>query len=224
MTDALIRAAGLRKSYGEGTARVVALDGVDFEVARGELLAVVGPSGSGKTTLLHCAAGLACPDAGTVTFDGVDLAGLDDDARSDLRARSMGFVFQSLNLLPALTVSENIELPLVLNGTPAADMHGRADAVLERVGLAGRGGAQPHELSGGEQQRVALARALVIEPQVIWADEPTGALDSASSQGVITLLRQLADHGRTIVVVTHSDAVAAVAARRLVLRDGRVVA
>jgi putative ABC transport system ATP-binding protein len=219
-----LRGVGLRKAYGESTGRVVALDGVDVEVRPGELLAIRGPSGSGKTTLLHCLAGLATPDAGQVLVDGRDLAALPDDERSTLRGERMGFVFQSLNLLPALTAAENVELPLVLAGVAARDVRSRAAAALADVGLGERGDAYPRQLSGGEQLRVAVARALVTEPEVVWADEPTGALDTEAAAGVLDLLRAAVAGGRSVVMVTHDEDLAAAADRVVALRDGRVVA
>jgi len=220
--EALVVGRGLRKQYGAGTATVTALDGVDVDVRRGELLAVTGRSGSGKTTLLHCLSGITTPDAGTVTFDGVPLTTAAEAARTDLRSARMAFVFQQLNLLPALTVAENVELPLVLRGDPAAEVRAASSTVLAQVGLAGRGDAMPADLSGGEQQRVAVARALVSRPDVIWADEPTGALDTQTATAVMTLLRVAVDAGSTVVVVSHAPEVAEVADRVLVMRDGRV--
>lgn len=218
----LVVAHGLAKRYGSGSAVVTALDGVDVSVLRGELLAITGRSGSGKTTLMHCLSGITTPDEGTVTFDGVDLATAGDDARTDLRAQRMSFVFQTLNLLPALTVAENVELPLVLRGDAAADIRAAAGRALADVGLAGRGGALPAQLSGGEQQRVAVARALVTEPHVIWADEPTGALDTATAADVMRLLRAATGRGMTVVTVSHAADVAQLADRVVVMRDGRV--
>jgi putative ABC transport system ATP-binding protein len=222
MTQELVKAEGLVKRYGDGQATVTALDGVDVSVVTGELLAITGRSGSGKTTLLHCLSGITTPDAGTVSFDGVDLGAAGEDARTDLRAQRMAFVFQTLNLLPALTVAENVELPLVLRGQDAADIRRAAAQALHDVGLDGRGGAFPADLSGGEQQRVAVARALVTEPDIIWADEPTGALDTATASEVMGLLRAATDGGRTVVVVSHAPDVAQVADRVVVMRDGRV--
>ena len=219
----LLRAEGVRKTYGAGTGQVVALDGVDMEIGRGEMLAITGRSGSGKTTLLHCLSGLSPVDAGRVLLEDTDLAGLDDDARTALRAQRMGFVFQTLNLLPALTVSENVELPLVLRGRPADVIRGSAAQRLAEVGLADRAGAYPAELSGGEQQRVAIARALSADAEMIWADEPTGSLDSAAAAGVLELLRGATRSGATVVVVTHAADVAAAADRVVELRDGRVL-
>jgi putative ABC transport system ATP-binding protein len=218
----LVVARGLTKRYGSGTAAVMALDGVDVDIAHGELLAISGRSGSGKTTLLHCLSGITTPDAGSVSFDGVDLTAGDDKARTDLRAERMAFVFQHLNLLPALTVAENIELPLVMRGDNAAHVRAASAAVLEQVGLGGRASARPADLSGGEQQRVAVARALIGEPDVIWADEPTGALDTRTSADVMALLRTAVDSGRTAVIVSHNPDVAGVADRVLVMSDGRI--
>ena len=219
----LVTARGLQKRYGPGGAAITALDGIDIDVVAGELLAISGRSGSGKTTLLHCLSGIMRPDAGTVMFDGVDVTTASDDERSDLRAQRMAFVFQHLNLLPALTVSENVELPLVLRGANAHDIRSASAAVLEQVGLRGRGDAVPSKLSGGEQQRVAVARALISEPDVIWADEPTGALDTATSVEVMALMRRAAGGGRTVVVVSHAPDVADVADRVVTMSDGRIV-
>ena len=221
-TEPLLRGEALTKAYGEGSARVVALDGVDIAIAGGEMLAITGRSGSGKTTLLHCLAGLATVDSGKVTLEGADLAGLDDDARTDLRAQAMGFVFQNLNLLPALTIAENVELPLVLRGAPADTIRTEARRRLEQVGLADRAGAYPGALSGGEQQRVAIARALVTSPRILWADEPTGSLDTHAAAEVVGLLRAAASEGATVVVVTHAADVAAAADRTVELADGRI--
>jgi putative ABC transport system ATP-binding protein len=218
----MLQGVGLRKTYGEGPGSVVALDGIDVEVRAGELLAVRGPSGSGKTTLLHCLSGLAVPDEGTVRLDGVDLATLDDDERSAVRAERMGFVFQTSNLLPALTAIENVELPLVLGGLGGAAVTDRARTALAEVGLASRAGAHPRELSGGEQLRVAVARALVAEPDILWADEPTGALDTTSAGVVLDLLRAVAAPGRSVVMVTHSVELADAADRVITMRDGRI--
>ena len=220
--EALVAGKEIVKAYGEGTARIVAVDGVDITAARGEFVAITGPSGSGKTTLLHCLAGLTTPDAGRVAFDGTELQGLSDDARTDLRAQRMGFVFQSLNLLPALTVAENVELPLVLRGAEVDTIRSSRARRLGEVGLAGREDARPAQLSGGEQLRVAIARALVTDPDVVWADEPTGALDSVSAREVVALLRTAADNGATIVIVTHDEDIAANADRSVGLIDGRV--
>ena len=224
MNDArvLVRGEGVTKAYGEGAARVVAVDGVDITISHREFVAITGPSGSGKTTLLHCLAGLAPVDAGRVLVEGSDLATLDDNARTDLRAARMGFVFQASNLLPELTAAENVELPLVLRGADAEVVRRESARRLAQVGLADRGGARPSHLSGGEQQRVAIARALVTDPAVVWADEPTGSLDTTAAAGVVELLQAAASAGATVVVVTHSQEVAAAADRVVHLVDGRV--
>lgn len=215
-------AVGLRKAYGTGGARVTALAGVDCTVRAGELQVITGPSGSGKTTLLHCLSGIAVPDSGEVRFDGVDLTRLSDDERADLRRNRFGFCFQTLNLLPALTVAENVQLPLVLAGKRADEIRARSAELLDRVGLSGRDGAFPGQLSGGEQVRVAIARALANQPAVVWADEPTGALDSVAAARVLGLLREIVDGGGTVVVVSHDPEVVALADRVMQLRDGRL--
>ena len=215
----VIELSGATKSYPGG---VTALDRVDLSVEYGELAAVVGPSGSGKSTMLHCAAGLDRPSAGRVIFDGTDLAQLGEDARTRLRRDRVGFVFQEYNLVSALTAAQNVGLPLRLAGRrpePAAVAES-----LAAVGLADRAGHRPSELSGGEQQRVAVARALLSRPAVVFADEPTGALDTAASRQVLELLRSLVDrHGSTVVLVTHDPVAAAHADRVLILADGRIV-
>ena len=218
----LLRGEGVTKAYGEGGARVVAVDGVDITIDRGELVAITGPSGSGKTTLLHCLAGLAPLDAGRVLVEGTDLAALDDNARTDLRAQQMGFVFQAHNLLPELTVAENVELPLVLRGADAQQVRRASAQRLAQVGLADRASARPAQLSGGEQQRVAIARALVTDPAIVWADEPTGSLDTTAAGEVVQLLQGAARDGATVVVVTHDAEVAAGANRIVHLTDGRI--
>jgi putative ABC transport system ATP-binding protein len=213
----------LAKVFGSGLARVEALRGVDLRVERGEFVAVMGPSGSGKSTLLHLIGGLDAPTGGRVRVGGDDLAALDDD-RLKLRRRRLGFIFQAFNLIDVLTAEENVALPLVIDGVPEAAAHARARAALERVDLAPRRQHLPGQLSGGEQQRVAIARALVTDPLLLLADEPTGNLDSANSDQVMTLLRSLVDErGQTILMVTHSARHAALADRLCRLRDGRIV-
>jgi putative ABC transport system ATP-binding protein len=223
---AVIAARGLRKTHGRGAAAHVALDGVDLDVVRGELLVIRGPSGSGKSTLLHCLSGIATPDEGTVTvLDGpraVELTALGEDARTDVRGRRMGLVFQSLNLLPALTVHENVQLPLVLAGDSATTVRDRVADALDAVGLTGRGASLPSTLSGGQQQRVAVARALVRAPDVVLADEPTGALDSEAEHAMLGLLRELVSPACAVVIVSHSPAVSAIADRVVELCDGRL--
>lgn len=226
-TGPVVVARDLVKGYASGSGatavRTTALDGVSLELPGGVLACVTGPSGSGKTTLLHVLAGLTPADAGTVLVAGKELGTLDDAERADLRRDLMGLVFQRHNLLPALTVGENVALPLLLAGAPRAQVRTRVVEVLERVGLAGRGPSYPSSLSGGETQRVAIARAISTRPRVVWADEPTGALDSAAAAQVLSLLRELVVDGSTVVVVTHDAQVAATADVQVRLRDGRRV-
>ena len=215
-------AEGLGRRYGDGEAAIDALDDVSIAFPRGQFAAVMGPSGSGKSTLLHCLAGLDRPTAGAVVIDGTPLNDLSDRDLTVLRRSAIGFVFQSFNLLPMLTARENVALPLRIAGTRDSDA--RVDAMLGEVGLADRAGHRPSELSGGQQQRVAIARALVAEPTVIFADEPTGNLDSASGQEILDLLRRAVDErGRTVVMVTHDPRAATIADRVVLLSDGRVV-
>ncbi|MFF8709895.1 ABC transporter ATP-binding protein [Streptomyces sp. NPDC015184] len=212
-----VRLRSLRRSYG----RVDALDGVDLTVRPGTFTAVMGPSGSGKSTLLHCAAGLDRPTSGTVEVGGTELTGLSERRLTLLRRDRIGFVFQSFNLVPSLTAAQNVALPLRLAGRRPSRAGVRE--ALARVGLADRAGHRPTELSGGQQQRVALARALITRPAVLFGDEPTGALDTATSRGVMEMLRELVDlEGQTIVMVTHDPVAAAYADRVVFLIDGRV--
>ena len=221
-TDApLLVAEGVRKVYRTGDVEVTALRGLDLQVRSGELVAVMGPSGSGKTTLLNCLSGLDDIDAGRVLIGGRDLFAMSDADRTEHRARSMGFVFQSFNLIPVFTAVENIELPLLLVGTDRREARERATAMLDRVGLTGRDRHRPNELSGGEQQRVTIARALVARPAIVWADEPTGNLDTAMAAQVMDLLLQLnVEQGQTIVLVTHDPSIGAAAHRLVRMRDG----
>ena len=221
-TDApLLAAEGVRKVYRTGEVEVTALRGLDLQVRAGELVAVMGPSGSGKTTLLNCLSGLDDIDAGRVLIGGRDLFAMSDAERTEHRARSMGFVFQSFNLIPVFTAVENVELPLLLVSTDRREARARAMAMLNRVGLTGRDRHRPNELSGGEQQRVTIARALVARPAIVWADEPTGNLDTAMAAQVMDLLRQLnVEEGQTIVLVTHDPSIGAAAHRLIRMRDG----
>jgi putative ABC transport system ATP-binding protein len=222
MATAMVELVGIRAVYGSGAQPVVALDGVTADFPPGTFTAVMGPSGSGKSTLLHCAAGLHRPASGTVTIDGTALGALDETALTRLRRDRVGFVFQSYNLVSALTAEQNVALPLRL--ARRRPERGAARAALELVGLADRARHRPSELSGGEQQRVAIARALFVSPAVVFADEPTGALDSSTSRQVLDLLRTSVDrHGLTVVMVTHDPVAAAFADRVLLLADGRVV-
>lgn len=226
MSDAvnslIVEATGVRKIYHGGT-DVEALKSVDVEVGRGEMVAIVGPSGSGKTTLLNCLSGLEQIDDGQILVDGRDLALMKDDARTEYRAESMGFIFQAFNLLPVLTAAENVEIPLLLLGWKAKKARARAVETLGLVGLAERARHRPDQLSGGEQQRVAVARALVHAPAVVWADEPTGNLDTESTEAVMNLLVRLnEEEGQSIVLVTHNPSVAALTERTITVRDGNV--
>jgi putative ABC transport system ATP-binding protein len=208
------------KVYGRGAAAVTALDNVSIALARGSFTAVMGPSGSGKSTFLHCAAGLDRPTKGTVRLGDTDLSGLKEVALTELRRERIGFVFQAYNLLPALNVEQNITLPLRLSGR-AADRQWLGD-VVGKVGLADRLSHLPSELSGGQQQRVAIARALVTRPEVMFADEPTGALDTRTGRQVLTLLRNIVDYfNQTVLMVTHDPVAASFADRVIFLADGR---
>jgi putative ABC transport system ATP-binding protein len=221
-TQPAARARALTKVYGSGDARVVALADVDVEFRSGRFTAIMGPSGSGKSTLMHCVAGLDEPTSGEVFLGDVALSGMGDNQLTALRRDRVGFVFQAFNLLPTLTAWENITLPLDLAGrAPDREL---ADAIVDAVGLRDRLHHRPAQLSGGQQQRVACARALITDPDVVFADEPTGALDSRSSADLLALLRTgVDDFGRTVVMVTHEPAAAAYADRVLFLADGRLV-
>lgn len=220
----LIEAVDLRKDYVTGTLNVQALQGVSLSIQRGEVVAIMGPSGCGKTTLLNCLSGLDSLTAGTVSIAGHDLHSLSDRELTAFRAREMGFVFQTYNLLPVLSGLENVELPLLVSRVPAKEARKRAWASIEQVGLTGWAKHRPAEMSGGQRQRFALARALATTPSIVWADEPTGALDSQTSQDILALMLQLnRDHQLTFVWVTHALEVAQQARRLITMRDGRIV-
>ncbi len=222
--DVAVAVRRLVKVFGTGEGRVEALRGIDLDISRGEFVAVMGPSGSGKSTLLHLIGGLDTPTSGTVAVGGEDLGKLDDDRLTLLRRRRVGFIFQAFNLIDVLTAEENVALPLVIDGVAEAVASRRALAALDLVDLAHRRHHVPGRMSGGEQQRLAIARALVTEPLLLLADEPTGNLDSAGSDQVMTLLRNLVDQRRqTVLMVTHNSRQAALADRLIRLRDGRVV-
>jgi ABC-type lipoprotein export system ATPase subunit len=215
----------LEKTFagGDGEAKVAAVRGVTLSVDRGQFVAVTGASGSGKSTLLHMLGGITRPTAGRVLLEGVDLATLDDEALAAIRRRRIGFVFQRYNLLPELSLVENVSLPLALDGVPPTRCDEAAMAALEAVGMAHRAAHRPDGLSGGEQQRGAIARALVTDPAVVLADEPTGALDSANSARVVELLdRLVAERRQTVILVTHDPTVAAAAGRVVRMRDGEI--
>jgi putative ABC transport system ATP-binding protein len=221
--EPILEADGVRKIYRSGADSIVALHGLDLVVPQGQFVAVMGPSGSGKTTLLNCVSGLDEIDSGRVLVEGLSIHELSDKERTKHRAKAMGFIFQAFNLIPVFTATENVELPLLLAGVREYDARIRARETLERVGLGHRLERRPMELSGGEQQRVAVARALAGEPSIVWADEPTGNLDSEMAGAVIDLLAELHEEGLTIILVTHDPTVAAHADRLITVRDGRLV-
>jgi ABC-type lipoprotein export system ATPase subunit len=220
---AIVEAMQVTKTY-RGKVETAALNGVDLTVAAGEMVAIMGPSGCGKTTLLNCLSGLDRFDAGDVLIEGVSLADLSDRERTDHRARRMGFVFQFYNLIPVLTAAENVELPLLVSGTAPKAAREKAIDALAMVGLADRADHAPEELSGGERQRVTIARSLVNEPALVWADEPTGDLDSEKAAEVVGLMRSLnEERGLSFVIVTHDIAVGRSTDRIIRMLDGRVV-
>ena len=217
----IVTAVDVHRQYGEGEAAVKALDGVSLELPAGAFTAIMGPSGSGKSTLMHILAGLDKPTSGTVTVDGVELGSLDDKQLTELRRDKIGFIFQTFNLLPVLTAEENIVLPLKIAGRAVDEAW--HEELVKTVGLGDRLTHHPSELSGGQQQRVSVARALITKPAVIFADEPTGNLDSASGAEVLKLLRHAVDAlGQTVVMVTHDSGAASIADRVIVLADGRI--
>jgi len=219
----ILVASGVSKVYRTAALEVTALRDIHLVIEPGDFVAVMGPSGSGKTTLLNCLSGLDDIDEGTVTVEGKDIHAMPDGDRTAHRARSMGFIFQSYNLIPVLSAAENVELPLLLIGIKPAEARSRARDMLDRVGLAERHQHRPNELSGGEQQRVAVARALVSQPAIVWADEPTGNLDSQMAASVLTLLQEVHAAGQTIVVVTHDAGIARSAWRLVRMQDGMIV-
>ncbi len=220
----VIEMRGIGKTYSSGRLQVEALVGVDLDVVPGDFLAIVGPSGSGKSTLMHLLGCLDRPTTGTYRLAGTDVAALGDDELARVRNRTIGFVFQSFNLLPRTTALENVAMPLLYAGVGRAERTLRAHEALVRLGLEDRVTHEPSELSGGQQQRVAIARALVSRPAIILADEPTGNLDSASGTDVLDLLHELNDTGTTIVLITHDSDVAVAAKRGVHVRDGRLSA
>ncbi len=220
MASSVVAGRDLTKRYGEGDAAVNALRGVSIEIAPGTFTAIMGPSGSGKSTLMHVLAGLDRPTEGTVDIDGTEIGKLDDGDLTRLRRDKIGFVFQAFNLVPVLTAEENIRLPLTLAGRD--DAGGRVARLLEAVALTDRKTHRPNELSGGQRQRVAIARALVNHPSILLADEPTGALDTATSYDIMNLFEKLYEDGNTIILVTHEHDIAARARRIISIRDGLI--
>jgi putative ABC transport system ATP-binding protein len=219
----ILVATDVTKTYRTGAETVVALRDIDLSVDAGEFVAVMGPSGSGKTTMLNCLSGLDDVDAGTVEVDGANLGTMSDADRTKHRASAMGFIFQAFNLIPVFSSTENVELPLLLAGAPAKEARAAAQKTLARVGLGHRLNHRPTELSGGEQQRVTVARALAGQPKIVWADEPTGNLDSETASQVMELLHELHREGLTLMLVTHDKDIGATAERRIEVRDGRIV-
>ncbi len=219
----IIEATGLRKVYVTGALRVEALRGVDFAVEEGEMVAIMGPSGCGKTTMLNCLSGLDDFDGGDVKIAGVSLRDMSDNRKTEYRAKRMGFIFQVYNLLPVLSSVENVELPLLVSGIRPSEARKRAVAALDQVGLVERVKNRPAELSGGQRQRVTIARSLVNDPAIVWADEPTGALDSESANSIMDLMCRLnKENGQTFVVVTHALEVGERADRIVRMRDGQI--
>jgi len=223
-TSAIVEARSIVKTYDTGAVRVDALRGVDLTLERGEMAAIMGPSGCGKTTLLNCLSGLDAVDAGEVVIEGTSLGEMSDRERTDYRARHMGFVFQFYNLMPVLTAVENVELPLLLARVGAKPARQKALDALELVGIADRAGHVPDALSGGERQRVTIARSLVNDPAIVWADEPTGDLDSENAQEIVALMRRLnVERGLSFLIVTHDIAVGRKTDRIIRMLDGVVV-
>ena len=222
MVDDILVATKVQKTYKTGAETVEALRDLTISIARGEFLAVMGPSGSGKTTFLNCLSGLDEINGGAVQVEGRDIHRMPDAKRSHYRAEKMGFIFQSFNLIPVFTAAENVELPLLLAGAAPAEARRRAEETMERVGLGPRKNFRPNELSGGEQQRVTIARALAGQPAIVWADEPTGNLDTETAWQIVDLLKDLNSDGLTLVLVTHDPAIGEQARRVVKMRDGAI--
>lgn len=220
---ALIELRNVTKRYFIGEQEIMALDGINLSIEQGEYAAIIGPSGSGKSTLMHLLGCLDTPTSGEMRLDGIDVSRASDDRLAALRNRMIGFVFQSFNLLPKLNVLQNVELPMIYSGVSARQRRERAMAAIDRVGLLNRVRNTPLQLSGGQMQRVAIARALVNGPKIIFADEPTGNLDSKTGANILELFRELSTQGSTIVLVTHDQKIAAQTPRRIEIADGRIV-
>ena len=220
----VVVAKDVHKTYGTGEVQVHVLKGVSLNIARGEMVAIMGPSGGGKTTLLNCLSGLDDVDSGTISIGGSDLAQMKDAEKTRFRATKMGYIFQAFNLLPVLTAQENVEMPLLISGFPEKESREKARTALDLVGLSDRSGHYPSQMSGGQQQRVTIARALVNQPEIVWADEPTGNLDSENAAEVMNLLTRLnRELNNTFVIITHSDAVAEMSHRTIRMMDGLIV-
>lgn len=223
VAEPIIQVTDLVKTYDSGAVRVNALRGVTLSVAKGEMVAIMGPSGCGKTTLLNCVSGIDDPTSGSVRIEGTELSSMDDDRKTAYRARRMGFIFQFYNLLPVLSAAENVELPLLVSGVKPAEARTRATEVLRVVHLEEWQHHKPAELSGGQRQRVTIARALVNNPAIVWADEPTGDLDSVTADEIMTLMQDLnRTHQQTFVIVTHDPGIAARCNRTVYMRDGLI--
>lgn len=221
----VVELKNIYKIYKMGSVNVNALNGVDLKIQSGEFVAIMGPSGSGKSTMMHIIGALDKPTNGKMLLDGVDISNLSDDELAKIRSKKIGFVFQEFNLIPTLTAIENVSLPMLFQDTNKTieEQEKQCKGLLALVGLNERINHKPTELSGGQQQRVAIARALINDPEIILADEPTGALDSKSSEEIIELLKQLNKNGKTIVIITHDKIVAGVTKRNVILRDGKIV-
>jgi putative ABC transport system ATP-binding protein len=220
---ALIELRGVTKRYKIGEQEILALNGIDLTIEQGEYAAIIGPSGSGKSTLMHLLGCLDTPTSGTMHLDGIDVSRAGSNKLSEMRNQKIGFVFQSFNLLPKFNVLQNVELPMVYSGISASERRQRALAAIERVELQNRVKNTPLQLSGGQMQRVAIARALVNKPKIIFADEPTGNLDSKTGANILQLFRELSEAGSTIVLVTHDNKIAAQTPRRIEIADGLIV-
>lgn len=219
----LIELTGVTKRYRVGEQEIVALNGIDLTIEQGEYTAIIGPSGSGKSTLMHLLGCLDTPSSGKMLVDGVDLSKANQNELAEMRNRRIGFVFQAFNLLPKFNVLQNVELPMIYSGVSAKERRDRAMVAIERVELSHRVKNTPLQLSGGQMQRVAIARALVNDPKIVFADEPTGNLDSHTGANILQLFRELSEQGRTVVLVTHDSEIADNAPRRIEMRDGQIV-